>query len=93
MNTPSHTPSHTARFRIFRNGNHHETGTVYDGEGVKWSLEQLDTIDTDIVYIHDTYWLRQDGDWVRLDADDDMIQGLYGKAVRAERRAAGMGAV
>ena len=85
------TNSHTARFRIFRNGNHHETGTVYDGEGVRWSLEQLDTEDGDIVYIHDFYWLRQEGDWVRLAADDDMIQGLYAKAVRFERSGAGMG--
>ena len=74
------------RYRLFRNGDHVITGETTATCG---SELRLDTKPGDIVYLLDWFWESQGNHWKVLGAGDEKVQGLYHKALVAERLAMG----
>jgi hypothetical protein len=70
------------RYRLFRGGEYIATGSTPNPESVP------NFRSGDIIYVQDRFMEMVEGTICQLDADDPKVQGLYGKAVVAERSAA-----
>jgi len=74
------------RLRIFREGEHHAT-FFREARTLTAFIEQLDDDelrDGNIVYFDGFYWRIEHGEPRQLSPLDPRVQGLYGKAIRAE---------